>query len=246
MSEDFLLKEEKFKELRDRLLKSASDFYGKLGALLGKDTDVASRRALAQSNFELADLTGKVGRNEDALAAHRAVLAAREALAAEPGAGALAKVDVGRSLIAVAGLLEATGKTDEALASYRRSESLLAGPAGADPSARAALAACRSRMGWLLQATGKSADALAAFRLARADQEALAAAPEASNDARRDLADTINRIGRPAARRRASRRRRRPSSARRWRSARSWPTTTPPSPNSAAAWRTATTTSASC
>ncbi len=155
VSEDFLLKEEKFKELRDRLLKSASDFYGKLGALLGKDTDIASRQALAQSNFELADLTSKVGRNEDALAAHRAVLAAREALAAEPGAGVLAKVDVGRSLIAVAMLLEATGKTDEALATYRRSESLLTSPAGVDPSARAALAACRSQMGWLLFTTGK-------------------------------------------------------------------------------------------
>ena len=118
-----------------------------------------------------------------------------EALAAEPAAGVVAKVDVGRSLIAVAGLLEATGKTDEALASYRRSESLLAGAAGADPSARAALAACRSRLGRLLFTTGKTADALAALRLARADQEALAAAPEASNDARYDLADTINRIG---------------------------------------------------
>ena len=31
VSEDFLLKEEKFKDLRDRLLKSASEFYGKLG-----------------------------------------------------------------------------------------------------------------------------------------------------------------------------------------------------------------------
>ncbi len=41
VSEDFLLKEDKFKELRDRLLKSASDFYGKLSALLGKETDVA-------------------------------------------------------------------------------------------------------------------------------------------------------------------------------------------------------------
>ncbi len=195
VSEDFLLKEEKFKDLRNRLLKSASDFYGKLGALLGKDTDIASRRALAQSNFELADLTGKVGRNEDALAVHRAVLAAREALAAEPGAGVVAKVDVGRSLIVVAGLLDATDKTDEALATYRRSESLLAGPAGADPSARAALAACRSQMGWFLKSTGKSADALAVLRLARADQEALAAAPEASNDARRDLAATITWIG---------------------------------------------------
>ena len=61
VSEDFLLKEEKFKDLRNRLLKSASDFYGKLGALLGKETDFASRRALAQSNFELADLTKESG-----------------------------------------------------------------------------------------------------------------------------------------------------------------------------------------
>ena len=44
VSEDFLLKEEKFKDLRNRLLKSASDFYGKLGALLGRETDIASRR----------------------------------------------------------------------------------------------------------------------------------------------------------------------------------------------------------
>src|SRR4029077_13141192 len=38
VSEDFLLRENQFKELRDRLLKSASDFYGKLSTLLGKDT----------------------------------------------------------------------------------------------------------------------------------------------------------------------------------------------------------------
>ncbi len=79
VSEDFLLKEDQFKELRNRLLKSAADFYGKLGALLGKETDFASRRALAQANHELARLTFKVGRVEDALAAHRAVLAARGA-----------------------------------------------------------------------------------------------------------------------------------------------------------------------
>ena len=237
VSEDFLLKEEKFKELRNRLLKSAADFYGKLGALLGKETDIASRRALAQSNFELADLTGKVGRNEDALAAHRAVLAAREALAAEPGAGAVAKVDVGRSLIAVAGLLEATGKTDEALASYRRSESLLAGPAGADPSARAALAACRSQMGWLL--TEPRASPPTPWRPTgwrgptRRRWPPLPKPPTtpATTWRTRSLG-SASCWGR-----RASRQRRRPSTAGRWRSTRSWPTTTPPSPNSAAAWR---------
>ena len=194
VSEDFLLKEEKFKDLRDRLLKSASDFYGKLGALLGKETDLASRRALAQANFELADLTDKVGRKEDALTAHRAALAAREALAAEPGAGAAATVDVGRSLTAVAALLEATGKTDEALATYRRSESLLAGPAGTDATARAALADCRSRLGDLLSSTGQATEAMAAYQQARADQEALAAAPGAPAEARHDLAYTVRRI----------------------------------------------------
>ena len=150
VSEDFLLKEEKFKDLRNRLLKSASDFYGKLGALLGKETDLASRRALAQANFELADLTDKVGRKEDALAAHRQVLAAREALAAEPGADVETKVDVGRSLTAVAGLLSAAGKTDEAEATYRKAETLLADLARSSPStpaARAALAYCRTGMG---------------------------------------------------------------------------------------------------
>jgi eukaryotic-like serine/threonine-protein kinase len=195
VSEDFLLKQDQFKELRDRLLRSAQDFYGKLSALLGRETDLAARRALAATNFELADPTGKAGSQEDALKAHRAVLAAREALAAEPGASAAVTVEVGRSLIEVAGLLQRTGKTGEALATYRRSESLLTGPAGTDPAARAARASCLKGLGQLLWITGQAADALAAFRQARADQEALAVAPGAPAEARRDLADTINHIG---------------------------------------------------
>jgi hypothetical protein len=35
VAEDFLLKQDQFKDLRSRLLKSASDFYAKLSALLG-------------------------------------------------------------------------------------------------------------------------------------------------------------------------------------------------------------------
>jgi eukaryotic-like serine/threonine-protein kinase len=227
VSEDFLLKEEKFKELRDRLLKSASDFYGKLGALLGKDTDIASRRALAQSNFELADLTSKVGRNEDALAAHLAVLAAREALAAQPAAGVVAKVDVGRSMIAVAELLEATGKTDEALASYRRSESLLAGPAGSSSGP------ARPPRRW--RPTSWRAPIRRRWPSIPGPQTMPASTWRKRSSASATCSGT-----------RASRRRRRPSSAGRWRSSRSWPTTTPPSPNSAATWRGVTSTSGGC
>src|SRR6516162_2092260 len=196
VSEDFLLKEEKFKDLRNRLLNSASDFYGKLGALLGKETDLESRRALAQANFELSDLTDKVGRKEDALAAHRQVLAAREALADEPGADVEAKVDVGRSLMAVAWLLREAGKSDEAEATYRKAETLLADLVRSSPStpaARAALANCRTRMGRLRYDTGKYVDGLVSYRLARDDQEALADAPGASKEARRDLGLTIHR-----------------------------------------------------
>ena len=196
VSEDFLLKEEKFKDLRNRLLKSASDFYGKLGALLGKETDFASRRALAQSNFELAELTGKVGRTEAALAAHRAVLAAREALAAEPGADAGVKADVGRSLTAVASLLDSTGK-DRRGAGDVPPFGVAAGRAG---GFRPGGAGCA---GGLPHADGqaaavrraRTAEALAACQLARADQEVLAAAPGASNDARRELAETVRSIG---------------------------------------------------
>jgi serine/threonine-protein kinase len=195
VSEDFLLKQDQFKDLRDRLLRSAAAFYGKLRTRLGRETDVASRRAVAALNSELAVLTGKVGRTEAALAAHRSVLAAREALAAEPGAGAAAKADVGRSLTEVAALLEATGKTEEALAAYRRSESVLAGPADSDPAAREALASCRTKMGWLLYRTGRTAEAMAAYRRAQVDQEAMVAAPGATHEARRDLAETLNQIG---------------------------------------------------
>src|SRR5262249_35309722 len=190
--EDFLIKEDKFNGLRARLLKSAQDFYGKLGSLLSKEADFASRRALAQSNFELAELTDKVGRKEDALAAHRAVLATRESHAAEPGADIETKVDVGRSLAAVPSLLDAAGRTGEGLAAYGRAESLLAGWAGSGPAARAALAACRSRMARLLIFANKHAEALAALNRARTDQEALAAASGDSIDVRRDLAETIN------------------------------------------------------
>ena len=141
---------------------------------------MASRRALGQANFELAELTNKVGRTEDGLAAHRQVLAAREALAVEPGADVETKVDVGRSLAAVAELLSAVGKTDLAEATYRKAETLLADLARSSPStqaARAALAYCRAGMGYLRYQTGKFVDSLVSYRLARDDLEALADAP---------------------------------------------------------------------
>ena len=55
-----------------------------------------------------------IGLNFGALAVHQAVLAAREALASEPAAGAGLKLDVAKSLTTIAWLLQETGKADEA------------------------------------------------------------------------------------------------------------------------------------
>ncbi len=128
-------------------------------------------------------------------AAHRSVLAAREALASEPAADAAVKVEVARSLIALSFVLEMAGKTDEALAACRRSESLLAGLQGANPSSRAALAFCRTRLGTLFQNAGRFPEALAAYQEVLADQEAPAASPGATEEDRVNLAAASNGIG---------------------------------------------------
>jgi serine/threonine-protein kinase len=192
--EDFLIKEDQFKDLRNRLLQTASDFYARLGGLLGKETDVASRRALARSNFELAELTSKVGRPEAALAAHQAVLKARETLASENEADTESKLDVGRSLMAVAGLLSFTGKTSEALTMYRQAESLLQGMAASDPSTTSLLGACRSQIGEILFRTNRPEEALKAYRLARSEQAKLAETSGASSLAQLELATTVDRM----------------------------------------------------
>jgi serine/threonine-protein kinase len=104
-------------------------------------------------------------------------------------------VDAIRSLTEASSLLEQTGRTDEAIAAYQRSESLLAGPANSDASARQALAVGRTKLGGLLYRTGRTSEAMTAYRRAQADLESLVAAPGATDEAHRDLADTLNNLG---------------------------------------------------
>ena len=248
VSKDFLLREDKFKDLRDRLLNSAADFYEKLGALLKDDTDSPSRRALLTANYEVAHLANQVGRKEDALAPHLRVLAGREALAKPPGADPSTAVDVARSLVAVGRALEDTGKPKEALAAFERATSALAAADGSPPegaAARLAFADAGYAAGWLLKTIGRTAEALRAMEHARDLQAALAAADPKDNDRQTALANSHHNLGtllrttgKPAEAEAEYRRR--------CRSSRSWPTTTPPSPNSAVVSRSATITSPNC
>jgi serine/threonine-protein kinase len=195
--EDFLLKEPRFQDLRDRLLKTASDFYGKLGVLLEGWSDRASRRALGQANFEMAELTDKVGKKEDALAAHRRVLAYREALARDHGDDA-ARVDVARSGVAVARLLAETGRPAESLdvlAGVRSFVEKSVGPAERSIALRAVLAMSLYYTGWVLFDLGRLAEALEAYQKARALLEEPVETDPDPIDVRRILSWCYNDIG---------------------------------------------------
>ncbi len=197
VSEDFLLKEEKFQELRDRLLEVGLRLLRQAGrpARPGDGRGLAAGAGGGELRAGGADGEGGPKRGR---AGGTPVGPGGAAGAGMPSRGPARRpsADVGRSLTEVAGLLESAGKTDEALAAYREAEAVLSGPAAESPQARAVLADCRSRMGFFLTTIGKDDQALAAYRLARADQEKLAAASGASPEARRDLGDTVNRIGR--------------------------------------------------
>src|SRR5262249_50225350 len=158
VSEDFLLKEDRFKELRDRLLKSASEFYGKLGALLGRGADPASRRALGGAGIEGDEVAAKEGRGGGGRPAHRGRVGGRGAGA---GASEEASADVGRSLTAIGLLHEATGRATEAEADYRAAVALrqkLVDDRPAVAEYRDALALGHKHLGFLLSNTGRASE----------------------------------------------------------------------------------------
>ncbi len=80
VSEDALLKNEQFKELRTKLLEQAAEFYADLEKLLAGQTDTKSRKALAAGYFQLGELTDRIGSKPEALAVHRTALALRREL----------------------------------------------------------------------------------------------------------------------------------------------------------------------
>jgi eukaryotic-like serine/threonine-protein kinase len=198
VSEDFLLKEEKFKALRDRLLGSARDFYGRLGALLKGRSDRLSRQALATSYHELGDLTARIASIEEALAVHRKALALRKSLKDETFDSAEARADVAASLLAVGSLLQRSGHSAEAMNTQEEARTLLeATPtAGAsDPRIRHVLGSCWGAIGMVQSSTGRPDDALASYGRARDIFEALVKSDPAVTKHQVNLALTHFQIG---------------------------------------------------
>ena len=94
VEEEEALKEDRLRPLRDKLLGSARRFYDRLGELLRGQTDDASKAVLAESYAELGELIDRIGQKPEALEAFRKAVAIRRELAAAPGAGPAARVEL--------------------------------------------------------------------------------------------------------------------------------------------------------
>jgi serine/threonine-protein kinase len=167
VGDDLVLKADPFKPLRNRLLRGAAEFYGKLEGLLKDQPDRASRAAMGDAYFELGELTATIGDKPAALAAHRKGLDVRRTLATEAAGDPQARGDVARSLAAAAALLDATGDPDAALAGYEEARDLLEGLPPSGPGSddrRALLGQIYRQIGLVLTATGKAAEAMSAHR----------------------------------------------------------------------------------
>ena len=165
VSEDILLRNDQFKELRTRLLKEAAGFYADMEVLLAGQTDARSRRALAAGIFQLAELTRTIGSFREALAVHRRALAIRRELAAEPGAEVESRLDLARSLRLVGSMLGVTGGRAAGccrLRTRRYGIGRKAGGRSPDERSSVRLADIRSNIALLLYYTGNPAGALLA------------------------------------------------------------------------------------
>jgi tetratricopeptide (TPR) repeat protein len=196
VGEDMLLRSDQFQGLRTQLLKEAADFYGDLEKLLEGESDAKSRRLLADGYFQLAELTGKIGSQTEALSLHRKALAVRRELAADPGADVEARLDVARSLNAVGRQLNNTGDSEGALLAFAEQHDVAAALDAVSPTEAvlAVLAQSLKSTGIVLGESGKSMEALPAVEKAVAILRKLAGANPNAFELRYDLAKSLTAL----------------------------------------------------
>ena len=197
VSEDALLKNREFTELRARLLKEAAGFYGDLEKMLAQKTDAKSQRLLAAGYYDLGQLTDKIGDKNEALAVQRRALALRRELAARPDADAEARLDVVRSLYEISRVLNATGDLAGTMANAQEQRTLAAALLADSPTdpARDALANGYYVMGIVNIRMGKFAEALAAWGKSRDLWQKLVDANPTDAKYRMSLGDSLNGLG---------------------------------------------------
>ena len=190
VSEDMLLKNPEFKDLRAKLLAGATRFYRELESLLAGQTDARSRKTLAAGYFQLGELMGKIGDNAEAVRMHRQALAIRRELAAEPGADVETRLDVARSLEKMGRQLFFAGDMEGALPAFEEQRDVAERLQALDPTdaVRYVRARGQHRIGAILSEMRKPAEALDAHSKALPILQKLVDASPADTDFQAELA----------------------------------------------------------
>jgi tetratricopeptide (TPR) repeat protein len=199
VSEDVLLKQAEFADLRGRLLRQARDFYRKLQELLTDQADRDSRRALARSYIEVGKITREVETFRDALAVQQRALALLEGLAADSPDDTDLRHELGRCWLALAELHQARdGGTADASAALTKAQEALETVVAARPSnveARTDLALSLWLVAGIHSQEGRHEKAIEIQRRVCADLDALLAADPAAERVRHELVRSLDNLG---------------------------------------------------
>jgi serine/threonine-protein kinase len=163
---DLVLKEDRFKLLRDRLLRSAAMYYGELESMLREQTDRASRAALARAYAELGELTSKLGNKPEALNAQSKALTVWRSLVKENPDDEVSQLELARSLVASADVLGEIARPEEGLTFAAEARDILERTSfsqGRVRDARTLLGSAFMKSGQLLRARGEIASAMEAL-----------------------------------------------------------------------------------
>jgi tetratricopeptide (TPR) repeat protein len=206
ISQDLLLKQRQFEKLRNKLLRAAAEFYGKLEGLLKDRKDQESRAALGRAYEELGELTIDIGNSQEALAVFRKAINVRRALAAEPAADDPIKLDLARNLRSGGFLLEGMSDRSAARTAYEEAlaivKALRPAEGMTEPVYRVEARITQS-IGWLLHAMGQEEEAVARLRKAcEILDRGIAPAPRGTGprpdkESRILLANTLNALSGP-------------------------------------------------
>jgi serine/threonine protein kinase len=114
-SEDVLLKEPQFKELREKLLGSSLEFYKKLQASLEVESGGSPRPELAAAYESVGKITGEIGSVPTAIEALQRAIEIRRKLAAEDRLSSETQATLANVLEKQAEYISSVGRVDESL-----------------------------------------------------------------------------------------------------------------------------------
>jgi tetratricopeptide (TPR) repeat protein/tRNA A-37 threonylcarbamoyl transferase component Bud32 len=171
-----LLREPHLEELRAELLQTALGFYSEFQALLEEDGSPEARSHLVEACARAAQLTWELGRQDEALAAHRRALAMVERMAAATPLDPETQFALSRCHTRIGFTLRTMGRTAEALKSYGQARAIQEPLARDHPGVaryREVLSWTLANLGVIEQDLGRAAEAIRLHRQALEIHEGL-------------------------------------------------------------------------